>query len=318
MSSVESSTPASAPASPHPDFELLATSWELALQADGYAANTVSSYRRALSSLAGWLAEHHPDAGPVDHQRDHVRAWIVATREDASSSTARSRFPGVRHFCRWMVAEGERDDDPTVGIKTPAPNDPQTPVLKLEEIRQLLATCSGRTFVDRRDAAIIYLFADGGLRLAELAGLTLEAVDVRDRILYVEGKGSNRSGPRRRAVPIGVKATQALDRYLRERRKHPYAELAALWLGGRGRPTLSRDGIKAVVERRGAAAGVQLHPHMFRHTWASAFRAAGGSEGDLMVLGGWRSRTMLDRYGQAAAADRARESYRRLALGDRL
>jgi integrase len=74
-----------------------------------------------------------------------------------------------------------------------------------------------------------------------------------------------------------------------------------------------------MLKRRAALVGLEgVHPHVFRHSWASAFRAAGGSEGDLLVLGGWRSRAMLDRYGKAAAADRAAESYRRLSLGDRL
>jgi integrase/recombinase XerC len=69
----------------------------------------------------------------------------------------------------------------------------------------------------------------------------------------------------------------------------------------------------------GAAAGIRgLHPHAFRHTWAHAFRAASGNEGDLMLLGGWCSRAMLDRYGTTAAADRAADAYRRLSLGDRI
>jgi integrase len=163
------------------------------------------------------------------------------------------------------------------------------------------------------------LFLDGGLRLAELADLQVADVDLRDRIIYVAGKASRRSGPRHRAVPLGVKAARALDRYLRERRRHPYAETPRLWLGSRGRPALSADGIEAMLKRRGGAAGIRnLHPHTFRHTWAHAFRAAGGNEGDLMLLGGWRSRAMLDRYGKTAAADRAADAYRRLSLGDRI
>jgi integrase len=72
-----------------------------------------------------------------------------------------------------------------------------------------------------------------------------------------------------------------------------------------------------MLKRRGADAGItDLHPHAFRHTWAHAFRhtwahafrAAGGNEGDLMLLGGWRSRAMLDRYGKAAAAAWAGDS----------
>ncbi|MET7399177.1 tyrosine-type recombinase/integrase [Dactylosporangium sp. NPDC005572] len=306
------------PQAQHPDFAVLGDSWDLSLRADGYAANSVRSYRNGVANLAGWLAEHHPDVGPLEVTREHIRGWLIHVREATSSGSARSWFAGVRHFHRWLVTEDERADDPTATVKTPAPNDPQTPVLTGEQIRLLLGTCTGSGFVPRRDAAIIWLFVDGGVRLAEHAALDLEDVDLRDRIVYVAGKGSNRSGPRHRAVPIGVKAAQALDRYIRERRKHPFAGQPHLWLGDRGRARLSADGVDAVVKRRAAQVGLTVHPHMFRHTWASAFRAAGGSEGDLMLLGGWRSRTMLDRYGKAAAADRARESYRKLSYGDRL
>jgi site-specific recombinase XerD len=306
-------------ATAHPDFAALAPSYELALQADGYAANTVISYQRAVAGFGAWLAEHHPGVGPDDADRDHVRGWIVHVRDTASSGTARSWFAGLRHFFRWMVAEGDRDTDPTEGIKTPKPNDVQTPIVAAQQVKALLGTCSGNGFVPRRDAAILYAFLDCGLRLAEVAGLTVDDVDIRDRVLFVEGKGTNRSGPRRRAAPLGVNAARAFDRYLRERRKHPHAERPQLWLGDRGRANLSPDGIDAMLKRRGALVGiVGLHPHMFRHTWASAFRERGGSEGDLMYLGGWRSRTMLDRYGRVVAGERAKEAGRRLSLGDSL
>jgi site-specific recombinase XerC len=226
----------------------------------------------------------------------------------------------VRHFTRWLQSEGQADRDATAGIRTPAPGDQATPVLSEEDLRRLLATCAGTDFTSRRDSAIIMLFLDGGLRLSELAGLQVADVDLRDRIVYVMGKASRRSGPRHRAVPLGVKAaTRALDRYVRERRRHPYADTLRLWLGSRGRPALSPDGIDAMLKRRGGVVGISnLHPHAFRHTWAHAFRAAGGNEGDLMLLGGWRSRAMLDRYGKTAAADRAADAYRRLSLGDRI
>jgi site-specific recombinase XerD len=303
----------------HPDFAVLTVSWELALRADGYAGSTVKAYQKAVRSLADWLAERHPEVGPVELDRRHIRGWLVDVREHHSSNTARGWFAGVRHFCRWLQSEGETDRDATAGIRTPAPGDPETAVLSEEELRRLLARCAGTDFTSRRDMAIVMLLLDGGLRLSELAGLQVADVDLRDRIVYVVGKASRRSGPRHRAVPLGVKAARALDRYLRERRRHPYADTSRLWLGSRGRPALAADGVDAMLKRRGAEAGIgDLHPHAFRHTWAHAFRAAGGNEGDLMLLGGWRSRAMLDRYGKAAAADRAADAYRRLSLGDRI
>jgi site-specific recombinase XerD len=303
----------------HPDFDMLTVSWELALRSDGYAENTVRAYQNAVRSLADWLAEHCPDVGPVELERAHVRGWLVHIRQTRSSGTARGWFAGVRHFCRWLQAEGETDRDATAGIRTPAPGDPETPVLGIEDFRALLAACAGSDFVARRDAAIVMVLLDGGLRLSELAGLQTSDVDLRGRMVFVKGKASRRSGPRHRAVPLGVKAARAVDRYLRERHRHPFASSPTLWLGTRGRAALSADGIDAMLKRRAAAAGIQgLHPHMFRHSWAHAFRAAGGNEGDLMLLGGWQSRAMLDRYGKSAAADRAAAAYRHLSLGDRL
>lgn len=305
---------------PHSDFALLSDSWQLALGAEQYSPNTIRSYTRALIHFGNWLALQEPGASPTEVTRDHIRGWIIDVREATSSGTARSLFPGLRHFYRWMVAEGETENDPTAGTRTPRPNDASTPTLTMAQIRAMLATCAGPDlFLARRDEAIIMVFVDGGLRMAEVEGLPLTAVDPRDRMLFVEGKGSNRSGPRRRAVPLGVKAARSVDRYVRERRKHPYADRKELWLGARGRPTLTMTGIDAMLKRRAALAGVTgVHSHVFRHTWASGFRRAGGSEGDLMVLGGWHSRQMLDRYGRTEADERAREAYRRLSFGDRL
>jgi site-specific recombinase XerD len=251
--------------------------------------------------------------------RSHIRGWLGHITRASSGSTARTWFAGVRHFFRFALGEEEIPADPTLGIRGPTPGEPVTEVLSVGELKALLAACAGRSFTARRDMAIVRLFADGGLRLAELAGLTVADIDLRERMVYVTGKGSRRSGPRHRAVPVGVRTMQALDRYLRERRQHPWASADALWLGDRGRGPMTPDGVKAALQRRAAVAGLKsLHPHQLRHTWADQFRKAGGSEGDLMVLGGWRSRAMLDRYGNAAAAGRAADAYRRLSLGDRL
>ena len=193
----------------HPDFAVLTVSWELALRADGYADNTVKAYQNGVRSLAGWLAEQHPKVGPAELDRQHVRGWLVEVRQTRSSSTARGWFAAVRHFCRWLQAERETDRDATAGIRTPPPGDPETAVLSDEDLRRLLATCAGTDFTSRRDTAIIMLFLDGGLRLSELAGLQVADVDLHDRIVYVVGKASRRSGPRHRAVPLGVKAARS-------------------------------------------------------------------------------------------------------------
>jgi site-specific recombinase XerC len=127
------------------------------------------------------------------------------------------------------------------------PDEPP-PVLTDEELRRLLKACEGRDFTDRRDAAILRLFLDTGVRVSEAAGIMLPGdLDLDDQVVVVLGKGR-----RPRAVPFGRNSALALDRYLRMRADHPFANLPNLWLGQAGAMTPS--GLYQVVAARGSKA----------------------------------------------------------------
>ena len=115
-------------------------------------------------------------------------------------------------------------------MKPPHVPDEPVPVLGDDELRRLLGACEGKGFEERRDMAIVRLFLDNGMPLAELANLRLQDLDLDQDVAIVVGKG-RRPG----AYPFGSRTGEAIDRYLHMRARHHAAAEPWLWVGKRGR-----------------------------------------------------------------------------------
>jgi integrase len=292
------------------ELELLGESWARSLRAERKSPNTVRVYTESLHRFITWCEGNERE---VTLNRETVRDFIIAISDGgASPATCSVRHRALHRFGTWLAEEGELDNNPLQGMSPPRPEQKVIPKLNDDELKALLKACQGKGFRERRDEAILRFALETGARAEEICSMEVGDIDLRhERAAIRRGKGG-----KGRVVPFGPQTARAIDRYLRMRRTHRLAGTPALWLGDRGRGFVYW-GLYDALRARAEMAGVKdFHPHRLRHTAASRWLAAGGSEGGLMAIAGWANREMISRYVEDTAAERAAEESRRLNLGD--
>ncbi|RFZ42691.1 Tyrosine recombinase XerC [Mycobacterium marinum] len=293
-----------------PDLAALLPSWQLALRAERKSPATVANYSEGVTGFLRWCEQTATE--PVI-AKTTVLAFTAALLEaGAEAATARARHMALRRFAAWLADEGEIDANPLMGVKPPKLDAKVVNALTDDQLRSLIKACAGKQLIDRRDEAIVRLMAETGLRAGEVVGLQVADLDLQQgRAVVRRGKGG-----KGRIVPFGPQTAAALDRYARARRTHRLSATEAFWLGGGGQ-TFSYGGLDKALKARARAAGIEnFHLHLMRHTAATRWLRAGGSEGGLMNVAGWSTRSMLDRYTSASAAERAADEARGLNLGE--
>lgn len=294
-------------------LEELLTSYLRMLRANNKSPLTLKSYAHSVRRLATWREANglSVEVGRISRaEMEEYLAFCLTNRKPASVADWHGQ---LSTFFNWLVREGELAQSPLRGVKSPKQPDVPPPVLSDEQLRALLRACEGNDYYARRDGAIIRMLLDTGLRRAELAGITLDDLDLDVGEVTVRGKGS-----KVRTTAIHAKTIRALDRYLRVRMLQKAAATSRkLWIGHSG--PMTGEGIYEVVQRRAAQAGIgHLWPHLFRHYFSHNFLAEGGTEGSLMRLNGWSDPKMVYRYGRQLASERARDELRKQKGGDKI
>jgi len=235
----------------------------------GAARLTIAAYRNDLGALERFLATRGADLETADDSHLHTYLAAPATVQLAPRSLAR-RISAIRQFYKFLVVDGVRPDDPTVGIDTPRLGRPLPKLLSESEIEALLTVAREWPGSEGgRVLCLVELLYATGMRISELITLPLTAARRDPRFLLVRGKGG-----RERIVPLGEPAREALAAYLECRAHFLRDDQPSRWLfpsrGGEGHLTRQRCGqllkelaVKAELDP------ARLSPHVLRHAFAS-------------------------------------------------
>lgn len=239
--------------------------------------NTLSSYARDLLAFETYLEVREISIEAAT--AEDLRTYLVALEAQYASSTVERHISCLRGLYRHLRVEGVRTDDPLAKILSPRSTPRLPKALSIEEVIGLIESIEGEKPLDLRDRALVEVLYGTGMRISELCGLDLGALNMSSGLARVLGKGS-----KERIVPLGRCAHEALSMYLDNGRSRlgALSSQHAVFLNPRG-DRLSRQGAWLVLKKRAVVVGLssKLTPHTLRHCCATHMLEGGA---DLRVV----------------------------------
>ena len=276
------------------DAALIAAWLERAWAEQGLARQSLDAYRRDLEGLARWLRGQGRPL--LEVEREHLFAYLSerSRRQYATRSNARL-LSSLRGFYAQQLRLGAIKDDPTALIDAPKLGRSLPKALSESEVEALLQAPDLTTLAGLRDRAMVEVMYAAGLRVSELVNLPAVAVNLRQGVLRVMGKGS-----KERLVPIGEEAQHWLEKYLEEARPALAGKrnVAPLFLGGNGE-ALTRQQFWNTVKKLAVNTGIELKrvsPHGLRHSFATHLLNHGADLRALQMLLGHASLSTTQIY----------------------
>jgi len=207
------------------------------------------------------------------------------------------KISSLRSFYKYLLRAGKINSNPAEMIQTPKIEKYMPTFLSVDETFQLLADQGDNSVPGLRDHAMLELFYSSGLRLSELAGLNVTDIDFSRALVKLRGKGK-----KERIVPVGQKALQAIDEYIKkttEVRKKCDDSLFKnpLFLNSRGKRITARS-IARIVDAITVKSGIgrKISPHALRHSFATHLLNAGADLRSIQELLGHESLSTTQKY----------------------
>ena len=222
--------------------------------------NTVASYSSDVRDFF-----HAVPVMPADVESQDIMDYLASRNKLSKRSQARI-LSSLRSFFDWLVAEGDRKDNPCEVVDSPKLGRYLPEVLSVDEVSAILESVDLSTWNGKRDRAILEVLYGCGLRVSEAVNMLISHVYLDEGFVRIVGKGN-----KERIVPIGEMAVEAVRNYLAVRPEP--AELKyedILFLNKYGK-NLSRVAMFNLVKRQAMVAGIrkEISPHTFRHSFAT-------------------------------------------------
>ncbi len=269
------------------------------LRRENASPHTVRSYAVDLEQFAAYFT---PPGGepPAPEALDTlaIREWLGHLyAQGLTATTIRRKLAAVRSLFRYLIKHGALSTNRARLVATPKAKRLLPRVMSAEQTNRLLdriAEKDLRRAYPERDVAIFELLYGSGVRVSELVALDVEDLDLAGRWLLVRGKGK-----KQRQVPFPSKAAAALERYLEHRQAAPGE--TALFVNHRGR-RLSDRTVRGLVKFYATAFGFDpsLHPHSFRHAFATHLLSDGADLRSIQELLGHARLSTTQKYTQVS------------------
>ncbi len=263
----------------------------------GYSPHTVSNYCRDIRGFASFIDD---DCPPADIGRDIIKNYICSLNKVNKPASVTRKLSAMQTFFGLLIREREISHNPMIGVVRPKQGHYIPVFLTVDEVFRLMDAPGDNDTFASRDKAILEMLYSTGMRVSELSGLNVSALDFETEMVRIVGKGN-----KERLAPVGPPALDAVRRYLPQRQlllrqrleRRRQTDTKPIFVNGRGGRLTSRS-VERLVKLYGQRAGIisRVTPHSLRHSYATHLLEMGADLRMVQELLGHASLSTTQKY----------------------